>query len=157
MAVTYSGDPSASDLDAVRFTTGDTDTSDPMLQDEEITWLLGETGDSVLEASWRSLIVAAAKYARLVDTSSGDLRVSLSQRVKHLREQAMEVRQLADRETGVPVPFAGGLSESLKRTQDADEDLILSRFWRDQFRSRTNREGDDYDRFYGRFSEGRLA
>lgn len=38
----YSGVPGASDLDKYRFLIGDTTSSDPILQDEEITFVLSE-------------------------------------------------------------------------------------------------------------------
>ena len=157
MTFTYSGDPATSTRDRTRLTTGDTDPNAPDLQDEEIDWLLTETGDSYLEASWRALLVAASNAARLVDTSSGDLSVSLSRRAEALREQAMEIRKLARRQSSVPVPYAGGLSRDEKVASLRDDDLILSRFWRDQFRTRELRGDDDLDRYRGRYSDGRYG
>lgn len=40
MSFTYSGNPETSTLDAVRFMIGDTNPCDPLLQDEEINYLI---------------------------------------------------------------------------------------------------------------------
>ena len=42
MSFTYSGNPETSTLDAVRFMIGDTNPCDPLLQDEEINYLIGQ-------------------------------------------------------------------------------------------------------------------
>ena len=41
MTWNYSGDPSLSSRDAVRFLIGDTDPNDPLVTDEEIAYALG--------------------------------------------------------------------------------------------------------------------
>ena len=38
MTWTYSGDPATNARDAIRFLTGDTDTNDQLINDEEIAW-----------------------------------------------------------------------------------------------------------------------
>lgn len=45
MSWTYSGDPSTSDLDRYRFLVGDTDAGEPLLQDEEIAFILANEID----------------------------------------------------------------------------------------------------------------
>ena len=42
MSYTFSGDPAASDVDAVRVLLSDTDSTDVLLTDETINWLLAE-------------------------------------------------------------------------------------------------------------------
>lgn len=88
MAATYSGDPSSSDSDKVRFLLGDTNTSEAKLTDGEINFLLDEWYDpylaaaegaqqlSATAASWMSYTVDGtnltmdqmqAKYSLLAD------------------------------------------------------------------------------------------
>jgi hypothetical protein len=44
MSFSYSGNPATSDVDRYRFMLGDTDANAPILQDEEIAWLIQEYG-----------------------------------------------------------------------------------------------------------------
>lgn len=57
MAATYSGDPSSSDVDLVRFLLGDTDVADARLQDGEIAYLLD---------TWAHPMLAAAEGAQVL-------------------------------------------------------------------------------------------
>ena len=45
MSFSYSGDPSASTLDAARFLIGDTDADSPIMQDEEIQYIIDTHGN----------------------------------------------------------------------------------------------------------------
>lgn len=85
----------ASDKDKVRLLTGDTDTTDQLLQDEEINYLLTETGN-VLLAAGRAARAIAAKFARQADKEVGDLRVSLSQKAEAYRKLADDLEKRAD-------------------------------------------------------------
>jgi len=84
----------ASDKDKVRLLTGDTDTTDQLLQDEEINYLLTETGN-VLLAAGRAARAIAAKFARQADKEVGDLRVSLSQKAEAYRKLADDLEKRA--------------------------------------------------------------
>ena len=154
MAWTYSQNPAHSLRDRVRFIAGDTDENDQMASNEEIAWLIDEVGGSPYQLARYLLVVCAAKYARLADQSSGDLSVSLSQKAEGLREQAKSVMTLQRRHGGVPRPIAGGMSYSEKETDEEDEDLIMSRFFRDMFRGEETIGLDDQYRIqagdYGR-------
>ena len=46
MAWTYSGDPSSSARDAIRFLVGDTDTNDQLVTNEEIAWVNNQVSGS---------------------------------------------------------------------------------------------------------------
>lgn len=76
-----------SPLDQVRFLLGDTDTSDAMLSDQEITALLG-LYSSTAEAAAQGARSLSARYARQVDREVGDLKVMFSQRAKHFADLA---------------------------------------------------------------------
>jgi len=93
MTWTYD-DPSANDRDKVRLLIGDTDQTDQLLSDEEITYLLDEWGTVYLAAA-RAAKVIAAKFSRQADKSVGDLRISLSQKAQMYMSLANDLERLA--------------------------------------------------------------
>ncbi len=92
MAWNYSGDPSKSDRDAVRFLIGDTDRDDPQLQDEEITWLISQT-QSQYEAAIAACDAIIAHYAREVSRTVGSLSVQAQTRQAHYRDLRADLRE----------------------------------------------------------------
>jgi pyruvate formate-lyase activating enzyme-like uncharacterized protein len=98
MSWTYSGDPSNSDLDEVRFLIGDTNPDEAQLQDEEIQYLVNLYGSGPagnLVPAIYAIESLIARYARSVDKSVGDLRISHSNRVKQFQDLATRLRQRA--------------------------------------------------------------
>ena len=130
MTWTYGGDPDANARDAIRFLTGDTDTNDQLLSDEEIAWVNKEvTGSTaattgLYDAAYRGCLTIAAKFSRLADQAVGDLRVSMSQKAKAYRDQAEVVKGLAAREGNTPTPYAGGISIGDKDVDRDDSDRV---------------------------------
>jgi hypothetical protein len=120
MAFTYSGDPASSSRNAVRFLIQDTDSTDVLLQDAEIDWVISEAGSSVYQAAHDACYAIASQFARLADSTSksvGDVSLSesysaRSQRYFDLAEKFLELA--AKREP--PLPWAN--AESLKATAD---------------------------------------
>lgn len=94
MAWTYSGDPSLSDLDMVRWYAGDTDSSDQEATDEECEAALDKFG-SPERAAAKVARSIAAKYARLVDKAAGDVRKSHSQKSANYSKIADELEAMA--------------------------------------------------------------
>jgi len=119
MAWTYSGDPSDSTRDAVRFLIGDTDTTDQLISDEEVDYLVelhGTLSRSASEAA-RSI---AAKFARLMNRSIGGLSADFSQKYQHYMELA---ESLITNEEAFPVsPFISGYRRGAKETRELDSD-----------------------------------
>lgn len=128
MTATYTG-PANSDADAVRFLIGDTTVTDALLQDEEIAWLLTESGSVVNTAAASACEAIAARFARLADTQVDDVRVALSQRAKGYRQLAADLRTQVTR-AGV-MPYAGGISIAQKHTAEEDTDRVQPIFTRD--------------------------
>ena len=127
MAWTY--DPTlARPLDLIRLLIGDTDASDPLLQDEEILSLLSLEGSVELAAA-RACDAIVARFSRLADVSAGGVSIQASQRAEAYRQRAAELRQRAFR--GLTL-YAGGRSWSEKVAAAADEDSIPPRFRRGQ-------------------------
>lgn len=78
MAFTYGGDPSANNRDKVRFLIGDTDSTNPLLQDAEILFLFNEWNSNAYIAAAHACDSLAAKFAGKADNSKsvGDLSIS---------------------------------------------------------------------------------
>lgn len=127
----YSGDPTTSAKDEVRFLIGDTDEADQLVQDEEIDYLVTTFGDATLSAAYACQALSA-KYARKVDKFVGDLRIYMSQKAANFQAQADRLFTAAGGSaTPVPavLPYAGGLSVAEKIEHDMDNDLIQSNFY----------------------------
>jgi len=129
VAWSYSGDPSSSDRDRVRFLVGDTDALEPQIQNEEIDHLLAQGGGAEL-AAVHAAEALAAKYARRVSGSAGGISRSSSDLVEHYMTLARRLRaELAQ----FGAPYAGGLSEAEKASDRADSDLVQPAFRRGMF------------------------
>jgi hypothetical protein len=120
MTWTYTGDPSANNRDEVRFLIGDTDNTDPIVQDEEIAYAVAQEANNRLAAIRivRSLI---GKYSRKVDKSVGDLKISYSQIAKNYTDLAKFLEE-SDDNLYAPIAYAGGISLSDKDTVRQDSD-----------------------------------
>lgn len=108
----------STDRDKVRLLIGDTDTDDPILQDDEIAYHLesrtildADTGGTVyvnVEAAAADAAGAiAAEYARQFDFSEDSQTFSRSQRVGHY--VALQ-RELRSRAGGYAVPVGGTIA-----------------------------------------------
>lgn len=96
----------------VRFLVGDTDASDPLVQDEEIDRLLVlyppiATKPAYLAAAAVADAIAF-KFARLFDRSVGALQGSFSQKHQHYKALA-ETLRVAHQTNGVGVPVQGAI------------------------------------------------
>ena len=127
MSWSYSGDPSSSDRDSVRFLIGDTDSSDEQLSNEEINWILTQEPNTYLAGHMAAQIIAG-RYARLVDKSVGDLRISYSQRQKTYFALAEALVQQAMSNSGLAAPYAGGISVSDKQLVESNTDRVQPSF-----------------------------
>lgn len=119
MTWTYTGNPASSDRDAVRFLVADTDSTDPLISDEEIAYLL----DLYTEAPHAAVGAAraiAAKFSRESDQARniGDLSLSES-----LSQKSTQYHHLGDHLQGlssgitlppIPVANAGALGAEFK-------------------------------------------
>jgi len=125
MAWTYSGDPSTSPKDEVRFIIGDTDSSDPQLSDGEIEYLLSEYG-SPLAAAIPAIESLIAKYTRYADQRTGDISVSYSKLVDQYRALLSTIKdKLAAADA---LPYCGGISISDREIDEEDDDRVPPSF-----------------------------
>lgn len=122
----YSGDPSASDLDKVRFLIGDTDDDDQQLTNEEISAMLDDNSDNAYTTAIACVEGLIAKYARKVDKSMGDLSISYGKLADNYRKMLTDLRRRATLQ--LCTPWAGGISISDKETNENDSDVVQPHF-----------------------------
>lgn len=146
MSWSYSGDPSSSDKDAVRFNIGDTIEADPQLQDEEILYLLDINGGSIQQATIDAFKALISKYSRFVNEKVGDVSNALSDRLENFKLALSEYERKL---TAFVVPFAGGISVAGKKANERNTALIEPFFNRPQFDNprATGDNGSTPDRF----------
>lgn len=126
MSFNYSGDPSSSLKDQVRFIIQDTDCKEPLLQDAEIKFLLTSYNNSPIETAIRAIEIIMAKFARYVDESVGQVKISYSQRYTAYALMKEELRDRLSLET--LTFYAGGISVSDKLTQEQNPDRVEPKF-----------------------------
>lgn len=88
MSFSYSGDPSASAVDAARFLIGDTDSSRPIMQDEEIKYILDTYGEGTNSSKYQLFNRAATLFARDIKRSLGPQSEDPTGRLNFYKEQA---------------------------------------------------------------------
>lgn len=127
MGWTYSGNPSGSTLDQVRFELGDTDVNDQQLQDGEINYLIAQFVDPFYAAAC-GCDALAAKYSRQAQKSIGAVSIAANQRAQAYHQRSLELRQKAVRINGLPGIGIGGQSISEKSNFGNDPDLVQPNF-----------------------------
>ena len=126
---TYSGDPTSSTRDELRFLIGDTDEADPQLQDLEIEYLLTQRASTTLAAVFAAETLQS-RYARLVDKTVGDLSLKYSQRGEQYAKLAEKLRAQAALSSSFAAPYAGGIRISDKLIDETDSDRAAPAFKR---------------------------
>lgn len=126
-AWTYSGDPTASNKDAIRFLIGDTITGDPQLYDPEIEYSYTLRGN-VWGAAAQCCRALAAQMSRQADSVQGELRTMYSARSKAYSLRAHEYDEREVISSGGGLAYAGGISISDKQTQLDDTDRVRPAF-----------------------------
>lgn len=147
MSFSYSGDPSKSTKDYVRFLVGDTNANSPELHDAEILHVINEEGNALLAAA-ACATALQAKYSKLTDESVGGVSKSYSQRAEAFKNLATSLRR-RNSERCV-APYAGGISKSEKQSNEDNTDLVESSFTKDLHEN--TRLGDLSDEEYNRFN-----
>lgn len=88
MSFSYSGDPSKSALDAARFLIGDTNKDAPIMQDEEIQYILSTYGGDTNTSKYQLFNRAATLFARDIKRSLGPQSEDPTSRLNFFKEQA---------------------------------------------------------------------
>lgn len=92
MAWTYSGDPKSSEKDKYRFLIGDTNADDPILQDEEIEFILSEYTNHYMRL-YQLYDRAADYFARKIKRTVGPIEEDPSERLYHFKQKAEYYRK----------------------------------------------------------------
>jgi hypothetical protein len=121
MSWSYSGDPSASNLDEVRFLIGDTDSADALVQDEEINYAIATEANNRM-AAVRIARALSSKLSRKVDKDVGDLKIKYSQMAKQFSDLAVFLEKEAV--SFGAIPYAGGIGESDKESVEDNTDRV---------------------------------
>lgn len=123
-------------LNYVRLLIGDTDSTDPQVQNEEVSLALSQNGDNVYTAgAWLAGIIAS-KYSRRVTTElDGALMAEYSDLAKQYRQLSQQLRDDAKKYDGKSLGvIGGGISVTTIDTVRNDTDRPESAFRMDRFR-----------------------
>lgn len=88
MTWSYSGDPGASEIDALRFMLQDTDPDAPLFTDEELGYLVDTYEDNPLMLEYQAFRAAATKFAYSIKRSLGPQSEDPSTRLSYFNERA---------------------------------------------------------------------
>ena len=126
---------SAGRLNTVRLLVGDTDTTDQLVQNEEITFALSQTGDNVYYGAVWICRAIAAKFSRLVTTTlDGSLSANYSDKAKQYNQLAVQIESQGKKTSGKALGvFAGGISVSDMTVVSATTDRVKPAFSITQF------------------------
>tara|TARA_R110000851_G_scaffold50512_3_gene120566 strand:+ start:3796 stop:4251 length:456 start_codon:yes stop_codon:yes gene_type:complete len=149
MSWSYGNDPENSTVDAVRLFIGDTDSCNQQLSDEEISYFLSITSDSVGVSSEMSARAIGGKFARLTDVKIEGLDVKYSQ----LRDNYYDLAQKLSKQNkatsgGIGAPVVSGGTYSQIHEAQQDTDRVVERFGRNQFGNApgvAQATGDDHE------------
>ena len=132
MTWSYSGDPSASNTDEVRFWAQLTDTNDQHLTNEEIDFVITKEANNVAAAA-RCCEILAVQYAREADIragASGELSIKFSQISDQFAKRAVDLRKEASKYAS---PWTASISITEKENQEDRSDRVAPFFERDKY------------------------
>lgn len=126
---------SAGRINTVRLLVGDTDTTDQLVQNEEITFALSQTGDNVYYAAVWICRAIAAKFSRMVTTTlDGALSANYSDKAKQYNQLAVQVEAQGKKTSGKALGIsAGGISVAAMDLANATTDRVPPAFGVTQF------------------------
>lgn len=93
MSWSYSGDPANNSIDRYRFLIGDTREDDPILQDEEIMYIVDTYGTNENVLLYQLFSRVAVLFARDIKRSLGPQAEDPTGRLEFFRDQAALYRQ----------------------------------------------------------------
>lgn len=126
---------SAGRINTVRLLVGDTDTTDQLVQNEEITFALSQTGDNVYYAAVWICRAIAAKFSRMVTTQlDGALSANYSDKAKQYTQLAIQIEAQGKKTSGKALGIsAGGISVAAMDLANATTDRVTPAFGVTQF------------------------
>ena len=144
MAWTYTGALNT-DSEKVRYKCGDTDTTDQLVTDAEVTYVLTLSSDLNIAAAIL-LEGLAAKNSRKVNAGTGKLSVDASARMKQYLEMAKVLRgQGAENALSSCTIQVGGAVAADNEELDSDSSLVKPQFKIGQFDDETTNPSESTD------------
>lgn len=135
MSWSYSGDPSESAMDAVRFTIADTLAENAYVTDEEILWALSQSEQNVSAASVIVARALSAQFSTLSDEEIGPLKFKYAERAKNYEKIANRLESSSSSsQQNLSGLYGGGIEVSDKLQNQYDTSLVQPRLFRDQFK-----------------------
>lgn len=127
MSCSYSGDPSSSDNDAVRFLLQDTDCASNIFEDEEIAWVLTQEANIYMAAACLLDTAINASSGSLASKKVGDLSLAWN-----LTETRSRIKMLqAKGRTRYELPSVPAENRDAKRDLREDPDRVQPFFTRE--------------------------
>lgn len=121
--MSYTGNPSTNDVDALRLRLGDIYDDFEILADADYQYFLDQ-----FESINRAVIPAAQailfKLTRWTRERTGDIEVYGSDWAKQYRSAVLDMIKNPDLNPVIAMPYAGGISRSDMRANDADTDTV---------------------------------
>lgn len=130
MTWSYSGNPGASDLDHIRFLIQDTDTTDQLFSNEELTYLFNSYGDAY-SAAIAAVTTLIAKGSRVQEESKtvGDLSLSVKSGARVTQWETLLKYLKAERfrlSPAAPVINPNAIVPTVKRVEeDESTDFVI--------------------------------
>ena len=133
-------------LNTVRLLIGDTDTTDQLIQDEEIIFALAQTSNNVYYAASWCADAVGAKFARKVTTElDGQLRAEYSDLYKHYQKLSGQLRQSGAKYGGTALGLdAGGLTTTDINLVRDNTNRVKPSFTKDMYRYEEDPYNTDY-------------
>lgn len=103
MSWNYSGNPASSPVDELRFVIGDTNSAEPIMQDEELQYLITEYGKNRNMLMYQAFVRTATLFARDIKRSLGPQSEDPTERLKFYRDQANDYKAKLN-VAGISVP-----------------------------------------------------
>jgi hypothetical protein len=122
-------------LNTARLLVGDTDSTDPLVQNEEILFALSQTGNNVYYAAVWICRTIAAKFSRMVTTTlDGSLSANYSDKAKQYNQLAVQIEAQGKKTSGKALGVsAGGISVAAMNVVNATTDRVKPAFSINQF------------------------
>lgn len=132
-------------LNAVRLLVGDTNSGDQQLQDEEISFALGQSGNNIYYAAAWSARTISSKFARQVNIDvDGQISADYSDLSQQYASLADRLEFQGKKTSGSMGMVAGGLSRTEVDAVRSNTDRVKPAFNRDQFNNPPNDDTFDY-------------
>lgn len=103
MTWNYSGNPTASKIDECRFLIGDTNKNAPIMQDEEIQYLINTANDNEARLKYLLFSQAATYFSRDIKRALGPQSEDPTSRLKYFMEQAEYYKKVCSA-SGISLP-----------------------------------------------------